>query len=264
MIGRVALRQSGRANKAIIMGALCTVVLSTTAYARAADGSLVVPYEANTVSSVNVNTLKPFPLTANSSHITTCKPTTSPGSDEVMASLDGILAFYVLFHGGVHHQTILCTNSHESQRIEIEYDPGQVDQNKVQLRQSEAPLPAQCNGLWAPVVTMLSPADSARDVRRFDLFYAVSDPQRALQQTIRFRHGADTIEGHPTLFEIFGGLQNPPPGFKVTNAMADRPVAADTTYTVEVRFKPSWTAPDICTKWFAVGTFTTSHSLSPP
>jgi hypothetical protein len=246
------------------MGALCTVVLSTTAYARAADGSLVVPYEANTVSSVNVNTLKPFPLTANSSHITTCKPTTSPGSDEVMASLDGILAFYVLFHGGVHHQTILCTNSHESQRIEIEYDPGQVDQNKVQLRQSEAPLPAQCNGLWAPVVTMLSPADSARDVRRFDLFYAVSDPQRALQQTIRFRHGADTIEGHPTLFEIFGGLQNPPPGFKVTNAMADRPVAADTTYTVEVRFKPSWTAPDICTKWFAVGTFTTSHSLSPP
>lgn len=83
----------------------------------------------------------------------------------------------------------------------------------------------------------------------------MSDPLNALQQTVRFRNGSETSEGHGTFFEVYD-LPKPPPGFKVANAVTETLFPADGTYTLEVRFTRSWTAPGICNEWFPIGTYT--------
>jgi hypothetical protein len=233
-------------------------------YGRAADASFVVPYKVDKVFSVSVNTIMLFPESADGYHETACHPVAESNSGDVAAGDDGILAFYALFHtGGIHRQTLLCTNAHQFRQILIQYEPGKPDPNTAQVRQSELPLPAQCKGLWGPAVLMVLPANRSSDIRfgdsSFELFYAVSDPEHVLRETVRFRHGSQTTGTHATLFDIHGFPKSSPQiplGFKVENAVTYAPAEAGTTYTVEVQFKQSWAAPGICTEWFAVGTFT--------
>jgi hypothetical protein len=238
-------------------------ILGCLGYARAADASFVVTYEPDKVFSVSLNTIMLFPESANGYHETACHPVAESNSENVTASADGILAFYALFHtGGSHRQTLLCTNANQFRQILIQYEPGKPDPNTAQVRQSEVPLPAQCKGLWAPAVLMVLPANRS-SVRfgdsSFELFYAMSDPEHVLQESVRFRHGSQTTGTHPTLFDIHGFPKNSPQiplGFNVENAVTNVPAEAGTTYTVEVQLKQSWAAPGICTEWFAVGTFT--------
>jgi hypothetical protein len=230
---------------------------------RGSDTSpVVVPYEVDAISPVRVPLLQPIcrPDGLCSSVGLTegiCRPDGLPYTEGINPGNNGTVGFYVLFRtGGIHRQTLLCTNGDKWQKIAIEYVPGKIDASKVPIEESAKPIPKECAGLRLPDVRMLSPQDGATKAYRNGLFYAVSDPQGPVRLAVHFLHGQDAIKAHGTLFDI-SGLPKAPPGYWVENAAPDNPLAAGTTYTVEVAFEQSWATPGMCSAPFSIGEFTT-------
>lgn len=225
-------------------------LMVTAVVERAASSPVaVVPYKAGALSPVRVHVLQPI-----------CRPEGLPWTQGITPENDGTIGFYVLFRtGGIHRQTLLCTNGNRRQKILVDYVPGKIDESKVPVEESGGRRPKTCAGLIVPEARMLDPETGATLTgRHLGLFYAISDPENAMRLDVHFVHGKEAIEGHGTTFEV-SGLPKTPAGFVVTDADSDRGhlLPARTTYEVELTVKPFWATPGICNTPRTIGELTT-------